>query len=148
MQKASDKYIESMKLPFRNRSYIRGSIGIINSEAQKTAKFSDDTEFTAFSNGNDVFTKRAAKAIYATAEQDFSKVDGSMYFCPTSGAATYMASGVVTKDIKQKKFSLYQSGQSRISPLLESHREIHRPPKKKHFQKCQEKASELEKGYG
>lgn len=101
MQKASDKYIESMKLPFRNRSYIRGSIGIINSEAQKTAKFSDDTEFTAFSNGNDVFTKRAAKAIYATAEQDFSKVDGSMYFCPTSGAATYMASGVVTKDIKQ-----------------------------------------------
>ena len=67
MQKASDKYIESMKLPFRNRSYIRGSIGIINSEAQKTAKFSDDTEFTAFSNGNDVFTKRAAKAIYATA---------------------------------------------------------------------------------
>lgn len=78
MQKASDKYIESMKLPFRNRSYIRGSIGIINSEAQKTAKFSDDTEFTAFSNGNDVFTKRAAKAIYATAEQDFSRVDGSM----------------------------------------------------------------------
>ena len=48
-----------------------------------------------------MFTKRAAKAIYATAEQDFSKVDGSMYFCPTSGAATYMASGVVTKDIKQ-----------------------------------------------
>lgn len=48
MQKASDKYIESMKLPFRNRAYIRGSIGIINSEAQKTAKFSDDTEFTAF----------------------------------------------------------------------------------------------------
>ena len=40
------------------------------------------------------------------------------------------------------------SGQSRISPLLESHREIHRPPKKKHFQKCQEKASESEKGYG
>lgn len=50
--------------------------------------------------------------------------------------------------LRQKKFSLYQSGQSRISPLLESHREILRPPKKKHFQKCQEKASELEKGYG
>ncbi len=35
MQQASDKYIESMKLPFRNRAYIRGSIGIINSEATK-----------------------------------------------------------------------------------------------------------------
>ena len=47
-----------------------------------------------------------------------------------------------------QKESRYSPSAEEILPLLESHREIHRPPKKKHFQKCQEKASELEKGYG
>ena len=37
MQAVSDAYIESMIEPFRNRGYIKGSIGIINSEAQNNA---------------------------------------------------------------------------------------------------------------
>ena len=41
MQAVSDAYIESMSEPFRNRGYIKGSIGIINSEAQNNAVADD-----------------------------------------------------------------------------------------------------------
>ena len=38
MQMASKEYIESMKLPFRNRGYVKVSIGVVNSDAQNNAK--------------------------------------------------------------------------------------------------------------
>ena len=41
MQNASKEYKESMKQPYRNRGYIRVSIGVVNSDAQKNASADD-----------------------------------------------------------------------------------------------------------
>ena len=98
MQPASDEYIESMKQPFRNRGYIRGTIGIINSEAQRNAQIDDKgNSLTYFSNKIKPFTDYSVTQVYATAEEDFSKVDGSMYFLPKQNAGfTYYNNGIVT----------------------------------------------------
>lgn len=101
MQAASDEYIESMRQPFRNRAYIRGTIGIINSEAQKNATVKNGkNSLTYFSNEVKPFTDQSVTQVYATAEQDFSKVDGTMYFLPKkkSGLNLYN-NGLVTEEL-------------------------------------------------
>lgn len=83
MQPASDEYIKSMENPYRNRGYIRGTIGIINSEAQRNATiYNGQNSLTYFSDTFKPFADQPVTRVYATAEQDFSKVDGSMYFLP------------------------------------------------------------------
>lgn len=102
MQGASDEYIESMAQPFRNRAYIYGTIGIINSEAQDSAipdssnarlVIFSDTKHTAFKGSTSLQT-------YATTEQNVSKVDGSMFFLPTHGTGySYYYNGIVSSGV-------------------------------------------------
>lgn len=80
MQSVSKEYKESMKNMLRERSYMMVSFGLVNQEAQANAKVSG-TDFTYFSSKN-IFGKNTNDVIYATYEQDFTKVDGSMYFLP------------------------------------------------------------------
>lgn len=100
MQLVSKEYKEAMKLPFRNRAYIRVSIGVVNSDAQNNAVLDEETELTYYSDGKKPFDGYAVTKPYATAEQNFSKVDGSMYFLPkeTDGYSFYN-NGIVTNDI-------------------------------------------------
>lgn len=101
MQPASDAYIEGMRKPFRNRGYIRGTIGIINSEAQKNATIQNgENSLTYFSDKVKPFEDQPVTKVYATAEQDFSKVDGTMYFLPgkESGLNIYN-NGFVTEEL-------------------------------------------------
>ena len=100
MQLVSKEYKEAMQLPFRNRAYIRVSIGVVNSDAQNNAVLDDDTELTYYSDGKKPFDGYTVTKPYATAEQNFSKVDGSMYFLPkeTDGYSFYN-NGIVTNDI-------------------------------------------------
>ena len=101
MQAVSDAYIESMSEPFRNRGYIKGSIGIINSEAQNNAVAdNENNNFTYFSNSKKPFTSYAVSQLYATSEQDFSKIDGSMYFLPREDSGLmFYNNGMVTEDL-------------------------------------------------
>lgn len=100
MQLVSKEYKEAMQLPFRNRAYIRVSIGVVNSDAQENAALDEETEITYFSDGQKPFDGYTVTKPYATAEQNFSKVDGSMYFLPkeTDGYSFYN-NGIVTNDI-------------------------------------------------
>lgn len=100
MQLVSKEYKEAMQLPFRNRAYIRVSIGVVNSDAQNNAVLDKETELTYFSDGKKPFDGYTVTKPYATAEQNFSKVDGSMYFLPkeTDGYSFYN-NGIVTHDI-------------------------------------------------
>ncbi len=100
MQIVSKEYKYAMKLPFRNRAYIRVSIGVVNSDAQNNAALDGETEFTYYSDGKKPFDGYTVTKPYATAEQNFSKVDGSMYFLPkeTDGYSFYN-NGIVTNDI-------------------------------------------------
>lgn len=100
MQLVSKEYKEAMQLPFRNRAYIRVSIGVVNSDAQNNAVLDEKTELTYYSDGKKPFDGYTVTKPYATAEQNFSKVDGSMYFLPkeTDGYSFYN-NGIVTNDI-------------------------------------------------
>ena len=100
MQLVSKEYKEAMQLPFRNRAYIRVSIGVVNSDAQNNAVLDEETELTYYSDGKKPFDGYTVSKPYATAEQNFSKVDGSMYFLPkeTDGYSFYN-NGIVTNDI-------------------------------------------------
>lgn len=100
MQLVSKEYKEAMQLPFRNRAYIRVSIGVVNSDAQNNAVLDEETEITYYSDGKKPFDAYTVTKPYATAEQNFSKVDGSMYFLPkeTDGYSFYN-NGIVTNDI-------------------------------------------------
>lgn len=100
MQLVSKEYKEAMQLPFRNRAYIRVSIGVVNSDAQNNAVLDEETELTYFSDGKKPFDGYTVTKPYATAEQNFSKVDGSMYFLPKeTDGYSYYNNGIVTKDI-------------------------------------------------
>lgn len=100
MQLVSKEYKEAMKLPFRNRAYIRVSIGVVNSDAQSNAVLDEETELTYYSDGKKPFDGYTVTKPYATAEQNFSKVDGSMYFLPKeTDGYNYYNNGIVTKDI-------------------------------------------------
>lgn len=100
MQLASKEYKEAMQLPFRNRAYIRVSIGVVNSDAQNNAVLDDETELTYYSEGKKPFDGYTVTKPYATAEQNFSKVDGSMYFLPKeTDGYSYYNNGIVTHDI-------------------------------------------------
>lgn len=83
MQRVSKSYKTAMKQPLRNRGYIRAYIGVINSKAQKYVNVeASNNDFTYFSNLTRPFNGYTADRLYATTENDFTKVDGSMYFLP------------------------------------------------------------------
>lgn len=105
MQNVSKAYKESMKYGFkgrglRNRGYIRATIGVINSEAQRNVEVDKKTNFVYFSDTKKPFEGIEVDRVYATAEQDFSKVDGSMYFLPKqSSGLPYYNNGIVTSEL-------------------------------------------------
>ncbi len=100
MQNASKAYKESMKGILRNRGYIKVYIGVINSAAQKNAEAPlSKNNFTVFSDALKPFDGYEVKQIYATSEQDFSKVDGSMFFLPDEENLEYYNNGIVTDNI-------------------------------------------------
>ena len=96
MQKVSEEYKASMKSSLRERSYMMISFGIMNQDAQTHATISEG-DFAYYSNNDSLFGKRKDTNIYATLEQDFSKVDGSMFFLPKEGATFYYDTGLVSK---------------------------------------------------
>lgn len=81
MQKVSQAYKDSMKSPLRERAYIMLSFGLVNQEAQAKAKMGTG-DYTYYSNKAGVFSEKADDTVYATLEEDFTKVDGSMFFLP------------------------------------------------------------------
>ncbi len=83
MQNVSRAYKESMRRHIRNRGYIRATIGIFNQEAQKALSVNDtESPLLYLSNKETAFAGVTPERIYATAEQDFSKLDGTRYFAP------------------------------------------------------------------
>lgn len=99
MQKVSAKYKKSMKSSLRERAYIMISFGLINQEAQAKAKI-DSGEFSYYSNTSNVFGQKDDSSIYATLEEDFTRVDGSMYFLPREQTgANYIDTGLISKKL-------------------------------------------------
>lgn len=95
MQKVSKAYKESMKSSLRERAYIMLSFGLVNQEAQAKARIASG-DFAYFSNAANLFSEKSAEMVYATLEEDFTKVDGSMLFLPRRNSSdTYYDTGLV-----------------------------------------------------
>lgn len=107
MQKVSNAYKESMKSSLRERAYIMLSFGLINQEAQAKARI-EDGEFTDYSNTSNIFGNRTDTTTYATLEENFTKVDGSMFFLPRGQViGGYYDTGLTSKNLlSEGSFSL------------------------------------------
>lgn len=99
MQYVSNEYKESMEQLARNKSYMRISLGLINQEAQDNAVIQDGN-FTYFSDLIKPITSDTVQKVYATCENDFTKVDGSMCFLPRPDSVTPLYNaGIVTQEL-------------------------------------------------
>lgn len=107
MQKVSKAYKESMKSSLRERAYIMLSFGLVNQEAQAKARIAPG-DFAYFSNAANLFSEKSAEMVYATLEEDFTKVDGSMLFLPRRNSSdTYYDTGLVGgKLVSQAQYDL------------------------------------------
>lgn len=119
MYQTSDEYAESMKKPIRNRSYMVVSIGMINQDAQRSAKVSDQNKYAEFSDFNAIFDSVWNGNPYATFEHDFFKADGNMVFLPRN-SSEYINNGLISKDLFSDEFSMkfaFGCGKSDIKGL-------------------------------
>ena len=99
MQTASLEYKKTIRQLPRNRGYIRATIGIINQEAQNSAS-AKGSKLAYFSNDTKPFEGNSVSRIYATAEKNFSKIDGTMYFLPEENSSLNLYNnGLVSEDI-------------------------------------------------
>lgn len=96
MQKVSKAYKESMKSSLRERAYIMISFGLVNQEAQAKATV-DNGSYAYYSNKDNIFGEHIADTVYATLEEEFTKVDGSMFFLPrATEGGRYYDTGIVS----------------------------------------------------
>ena len=97
MLQVTSAYKEEMKKPLRGHTLMRVNIGVINQEAQGSAKVSSETAY--FSNLEKPLNNYVVDALYATTEQNYSSVDGRMYFLPREKSDCVLNQGIVSKDI-------------------------------------------------
>lgn len=96
MQKVSKAYKKSMKSSLRERAYIMISFGLVNQEAQAKATV-DNGSYAYYSNKDNIFGEHIDDTVYATLEEEFTKVDGSMFFLPrATEGGRYYDTGIVS----------------------------------------------------
>ena len=99
MQKVSKAYKESMKSSLRERAYIMLSFGLVNQEAQAKATINDGS-FSYYSNKDNIFGEHPDDTVYATLEENFTKVDGSMFFLPRQTVGgRYYDTGLISEKL-------------------------------------------------
>ena len=98
MLQVTSAYKEEMKKPLRGHTLMRVNIGVINQEAQGRARVSSETAY--FSNLEKPLNNYVVDALYATTEENYSSVDGRMYFLPREKSDCVLNQGIVSKEIK------------------------------------------------
>ncbi len=99
MQYVSTEYREAMKQAHRKKTFMKISIKLVNQVAQNTAEVHRQG-FTYFANTVSPLGAETVDKVYATFENHFAKVDGSMYFLPReSHKAAYYNAGIVTESL-------------------------------------------------
>lgn len=100
MQAASNKYKEMMRRKWRNPlSHLRVTIGLINQQAQSSAYIPEPSRYTYYSNLMKPMDNYQVKELYASCDQGYTKVDGSMYFLPRDAADVVLNQGIVSDDL-------------------------------------------------
>ena len=100
MQPASQQYKDLMRREFRDPlSHIRVTIGLINQEAQASAFVPDKEKYAYYSSFKMPLDNYEVKELYATCDQDYTAVDGSMYFLPRERSDVVLNQGLVSRDL-------------------------------------------------
>lgn len=101
MQPASSQYKEHMKVKdgLRKQTYVRVTIGLINQQAQASAYIPDREDYTYYSSFKRPLDNYEVQELYATCDQDYTAVDGSMYFLPRERADVVLNQGVVSEEL-------------------------------------------------
>ena len=99
MQAVSLAYKEEMQKQLRDHSYIRVTIGLINQEAQASAIVSDAADYTYYSNLKMPLDNYEVEELYATCDQDYTAIDGTMYFLPRNKEDVVLNAGIVTESL-------------------------------------------------
>ena len=113
MYEVSDAYRESMKNPLRNASYMKVTLGVINDTAQSQALLSNQSQYAGFSDFDGVFEQKEVQSQYATYENNFWMLDGSMRFLPDA-ASQYEPVGIVSDNLFSSSFSVKITFQENI----------------------------------
>jgi hypothetical protein len=72
------------------------SFGLVNQEAQAKATV-DNGSYAYYSNKDNIFGEHIDNTVYATLEEEFTKVDGSMFFLPrATEGGRYYDTGIVS----------------------------------------------------
>ena len=101
MQAASNEYKDMMRRKWRNPlSYLRVTIGLINQQAQASAYVPDPDAYTYYTNLVKPMDNYKVQELYATCDQDYTTVDGSMYFLPKDAADVVLNQGIVTDGLQ------------------------------------------------
>ena len=76
---------------------FRSSFGLVNQEAQAKASVAQGDD-TYYSNNQNLFGEHTDDTIYATMEENFTRVDGSMFFLPRSNSSSrFYDTGIVSR---------------------------------------------------
>lgn len=93
MINVSSAYKKAMNNQIRDRAYISVGIGVINQNAQEDSKANG--VFSYYSQG-DIFDTNQAKIDYATMEENYFKLDGSMLFVPENNELMQLKNNGIT----------------------------------------------------
>lgn len=97
MQAVSQAYKDAMKERYWDRfSYVRVTIGLINQEAQAGAYVPEQENYTYYSSFRQPLDNYEVEELYAACDQDYSTVDGSMYFLPRERQDCVLNQGIVS----------------------------------------------------
>lgn len=100
MQAASSEYKREMKKRYRDeRSFIRVTIGMINQTAQASARVAEPEAFAYFSSLTKPFDNYQVEELYAGCDENWTAVDGSMYFLPRRKQEVVLNAGLVTEGL-------------------------------------------------
>lgn len=99
MHQVQNRYKDDIRKKLRNQSYMRATVGVINQLAQENITVPDHDNYSELSNFEKPFSSYELEAYYAAAEENFTKVDGSMYFAPATVDETALNQGIVSKHI-------------------------------------------------
>lgn len=100
MQAASSEYKREMKKRYRDeRSFIRVTIGMINQTAQASARVAEPEAFAYFSSLTKPFDNYQVTELYAGCDENWTAVDGSMYFLPRRKQEVVLNAGLVTEEL-------------------------------------------------
>ena len=100
MQAASGEYKELMRRKWRNPlSHLRITIGMINQAAQASAYIPEPKQYTYYSDLTKPMDNYKVQELYVSCDQDYSTVDGSMYFLPREPDGVVLNQGIVTREL-------------------------------------------------